>query len=110
MSETLKSTTDASFKQDVLESSRLVLVDFWAPWCQPCKMILPQIEAFAQQDHCEVYKLNVQDNPNTPQEYGVQGIPTLLLFKQGELVATHVGAQVNQAMLAEWVEPHLADA
>lgn len=110
MSELLKATSDAAFEQDVLQSSTPVLVDFWAPWCQPCKMIMPQVELFAE-DYAakglQVYKLNVDENSGTPQKYGIRGIPSLLLFKNGEVVATHVGGSVNKAVLANLVDDHI---
>ena len=110
MSDFLKVTTDADFEKDVLQTSGLVLIDFWAPWCQPCKMIMPQIEMFAEEyapKGVTVYKLNVDENSATPQKFGVRGIPTLMLFKDGELVETQVGG-INQAVLAKMVAAHMA--
>ena len=89
-----KTVTDQSFQADVLNSSTPVLVDYWAEWCGPCKMIGPIVEESAQEytDRLTVAKLNVDENPNTPTRYHVRGIPTLMLFKDGQPVATHVGS------------------
>jgi thioredoxin len=94
MSQTTKTVTDQSFQTDVLQSSQPVLVDYWAEWCGPCKMIGPIVEESAKEyaDRLTVAKLNVDDNPNTPTRYHVRGIPTLMLFKDGQPVATHVGS------------------
>lgn len=94
MSQTTKTVTDQSFQTDVLQSSQPVLVDYWAEWCGPCKMIGPIVEESAREyaDRLTVAKLNVDENPNTPTRYHVRGIPTLMLFKDGQPVATHVGS------------------
>jgi thioredoxin len=94
MSQTTKTVTDHSFQTDVLQSSQPVLVDYWAEWCGPCKMIGPIVEESAREyaDRLTVAKLNVDENPNTPTRYHVRGIPTLMLFKDGQPVATHVGS------------------
>jgi len=94
MSQTTKTVTDQSFQTDVLQSSQPVLVDYWAEWCGPCKMIGPIVEESAKEyaDRLTVAKLNVDENPNTPTRYHVRGIPTLMLFKDGQPVATHVGS------------------
>jgi len=94
MSQSTKTVTDQSFQSDVLQSSQPVLVDYWAEWCGPCKMIGPIVEESAQEygDRLTVAKLNVDENPNTPTRYHVRGIPTLMLFKDGQPVATHVGS------------------
>jgi thioredoxin 1 len=110
MSDLVKITSDASFERDVLQSADLVVVDFWAPWCQPCKMIMPHVALFAEnyaKKAVQVYKLNVDENSVTPQKYGIRGIPTLLLFKNGEVIATHVGGGVNKVVLEKWVDEHL---
>jgi thioredoxin 1 len=110
MSDSLKVTSDACFEKDVLQSSSLVLVDFWAPWCQPCRAIMPLVELFAENYAAKglvVYKLNVDENSKTPSKYGIQGIPSLLLFKNGVVVATHVGGNVSKAILAKLVDEHL---
>ena len=94
MSQTTKTVTDQSFQTDVLQSSQPVLVDYWAEWCGPCKMIGPIVEESARlyADRLTVAKLNIDENPNTPSRYHVRGIPTLMLFKDGQPVATHVGS------------------
>ncbi len=93
-----KSFTDASFEADVLKSKTPVLVDFWAEWCGPCRMLGPIVEriAAANQSKVVVGKMNVDENPDTPQKYGIQGIPTILLFKDGELVNQMVGFQSQE--------------
>jgi thioredoxin 1 len=98
-------TSDASFEADVLKSGRPVLVDFWAEWCGPCKMIAPALEEIAQQmgEQVTVAKLNIDENPNTPRKYGVRGIPTLMLFKDGQVAATKVGAAPKNK-LVEWLQ------
>ena len=101
-------TTDSSFEADVLKSDRPVVVDFWAEWCQPCKQIAPFLEDLAQDmgDQVKVAKVNIDDNPMTPTRYGVRGIPTLMLFKNGEIAATKVGA-LPKSKLYEWVQDSL---
>jgi thioredoxin 1 len=94
MSENTKAVTDQTFQAEVLASSKPVLVDYWAQWCGPCKMIGPIVEESAIQyaDRLTIAKLNVDENPATPTRYHVRGIPTLMLFKDGQPVATHVGS------------------
>ena len=94
MSELVLSVSDNNFDQEVLESQVPVLVDFWAPWCGPCKMIAPLLDSIAEQrkDKLKVVKVNVDDSSEVPGRYNVMGIPTLLLFKSGEVVAKQVGA------------------
>jgi thioredoxin 1 len=101
-------TSDSSFEADVLKSDRPVVVDFWAEWCGPCKMIAPFLEELAADkgDEVVVAKVNIDDNPLTPTKYGVRGIPTLMLFKNGEIAATKVGA-MPKTKLYEWVEEAL---
>ena len=90
--------TDASFKNEVLESDRPVLVDFWAPWCAPCHMLAPTIEELARQyaGSVKVGKLNVDENPDTARAYGISSIPAVLLFKDGQLVKNIAGLQAKQ--------------
>ena len=97
--------SDSSFEKEVLESDRPVLVDFWAEWCAPCKQIAPALEEIAETmaDRLTVAKVNIDDNPNTPTRYGVRGIPTLMLFKNGQVAATKIGT-LPKSKLVEWVE------
>ncbi len=97
--------TDDNFSDDVLQSSKPVLVDFWAEWCGPCKTIAPALEEIAGEMAAEltIAKLNIDDNPKTPQQLGVRGIPTLMLFKDGELAATKIGA-LPKTQLKDWID------
>ena len=107
-SELIKHTTDATFEADVLKSDKPVLVDYWAEWCGPCKMIAPILDETAKDfgDRVQIAKMNVDENSQTPAKFNVRGIPTLMLFKGGELAATKVGA-LTKAQLAAFLEPHL---
>ncbi len=101
--------TDASFEQDVLKSAEPVLVDYWADWCGPCKMIAPVLDEIAAEyeGRVRIAKLNIDQNPDTPPRYGIRGIPTLMLFKQGEVEATKVGA-VSKSQLTAFIDNNLS--
>ena len=100
--------SDASFETDVLKSATPVVVDFWAEWCGPCKMIGPALEEIATQlgPKAKIVKINIDENPSTPSKYGVRGIPTLMVFKGGQVAATKVGAAPKNA-LQTWIESAL---
>ena len=100
-----KIVTDSSFEQDVIGSETPVLVDFWAEWCGPCRMIAPALEEIGKElgDRVTVVKLNIDDNPDAPARYGVRGIPTMILFKNGAPAATKVGA-APKSQLQSWLE------
>ena len=108
MSEDFLDVSDHTFEQEVIQSELPVLVDFWAAWCAPCKMVIPTIEHLAQtyRDRLRIVKLNVDENMKTSSKYGVMSIPALLLFKEGELKETIVGAQ-PQEKIVEIVSKHL---
>ena len=105
---TVHQTSDAAFDADVLKSSTPVVVDFWAEWCGPCKMIAPHLEELASEmgEQVKVVKVNIDDNPLTPTKYGVRGIPTLMLFQGGEVKDTKVGA-VTKSQLEAFLESNL---
>ena len=108
MSELIVHVTDDSFETDVLKSSEPVLLDYWAEWCGPCKMIAPILNEIADEydGRVKIAKLNIDDNPNTPPRYGIRGIPTLMLFKDGEVEATKVGA-VSKSQLTAFIDSNL---
>ncbi len=108
MSEGLVHVTDDSFETDVIQHGTPVLVDFWAEWCGPCKMIAPILIEIAEEygERLRVAKLNIDENPNTPPRYGIRGIPTLMLFKDGNVEATKVGA-VSKSQLTAFIDSSL---
>ena len=107
-SELIKHTTDATFEADVLKSTKLVLVDYWAEWCGPCKMIAPILDevATSYDGKLQVAKMNVDENRDIPAKFGIRGIPTLMLFKDGQLAATKVGA-MSKAQLTAFIDQQL---
>lgn len=108
MSEQIVHVTDDSFESDVLKANVPVLIDYWAEWCGPCKMIAPVLDEVADEyaGKLIVAKLNIDDNPNTPPRYGIRGIPTLMLFKDGEVEATKVGA-VSKSQLIAFIDSNI---
>lgn len=101
-------TKDSTFDEDILNSEVPIIVDFWAEWCGPCKQIGPILEEISndKKDSIKILKLNIDENPNTPQKYGVRGIPTLMLFKKGSLVDTKVGS-LPKSSLTDWIDSNL---
>lgn len=108
MSEHIIHVSDESFEQEVLKSEKPVLIDYWAEWCGPCKMIAPVLDEVASEyaDKIRVAKLNIDENPATPPKYGIRGIPTLMLFKNGAVEATKVGA-VSKAQLTAFLDENI---
>lgn len=108
MSQHVHYVTDASFEAEVLQSPVPVLVDYWAEWCGPCKMIAPILDEIANEygDRLKVAKLNIDENQGTPPKYGIRGIPTLMLFKSGNVEATKVGA-LSKSQLTAFIDSHL---
>jgi len=108
-SELIKHTTDATFDADVLKSTTPVLVDYWAEWCGPCKMIAPILDevATSYSGKLQIAKMNVDENRDIPAKFGIRGIPTLMIFKNGELAATKVGA-MSKAQLTTFIDQQLA--
>ena len=104
----MMNVTDASFEADVLKATGPVLVDFWAEWCGPCRQIAPALEELAKDmdGKITIAKVNIDENPATPGKYGVRGIPTLMIFRDGQVAATKVGA-LQKSKLYEWVEQSL---
>lgn len=101
--------SDDSFEQDVVNASRPVIVDYWAEWCGPCRQIAPALEELALElkDRVTIAKMNVDENPRTPTKFGVRGIPTLMLFKNGEVASTKIGA-MPKSKIKEWIELQIA--
>lgn len=108
MSEAIVYVTDDSFEKEVLNSDQPVLVDYWAEWCQPCKSIAPILDEIATEYNgkLKIAKLNIDDNPGTPPKYGIRGIPTLMLFKSGNMEAVKVGA-VTKSQLTAFIDSNL---
>ena len=105
---TTKSVTDENFETEVLKADKLTLVDFWAEWCGPCKQIGPILEEISNEmvNEVTVAKHNIDNEPNTPTKYGIRGIPTMLLFKDGELKATKVGA-TTKSNIVSWIKENI---
>ena len=108
MNDKIVHVTDDNFENEVLQSSEPVLVDYWAEWCGPCKMIAPVLDEICGEydGRVKIAKLNIDDNPDTPPRYGIRGIPTLMLFKNGEVEATKVGA-VSKSQLTAFIDSNL---
>lgn len=108
MSENILHVTDASFEEEVLKADKPVLVDYWAEWCGPCKMIAPILEELSGDygDQVKIAKLNIDENPDTPPKYGIRGIPTLMLFKNGNVEATKVGA-LSKSQLTAFIDSNI---
>ena len=104
----IKDTSDASFEADVLQSDKPVLLDFWAEWCGPCRSIAPALDelAAAYEGKLQIVKMNIDENTATPARFGIRGIPTLMVFKNGQLAATKVGA-MTKAQMAALVDQHV---
>ena len=101
-------TSNSKFSEDISSSDLLTIVDFWAEWCGPCKQISPILEEISNEkkDKVKILKLNIDENPETAQKYGVQGIPTLMIFQEGKLIDTKVGS-LPKSQILEWIESHL---
>ena len=108
MSDSVLHVSDSEFNETVIKANGPVLVDYWAEWCGPCKMIAPVLDAIAEEyaGKLTVVKINIDENPQTPQHYGVRGIPTLMLFKDGEVEATTVGA-LTKSELAKFIDSNI---
>ena len=111
MSEHVKETSDIEFEADVLQHNQPVLIDFWAPWCAPCRMLAPTVEAVAEKyaGNARVMKINVDDNPSVSQRFGIKGIPTLILFKNGKEEERVVGA-TSESAISRMLDKHISTA
>ena len=108
MSETIIKLTDAEFENQVIKSEKPILVDYWAEWCGPCKMIAPVLSEIAEEysGKVKIAKVNIDESPDTPPKYGIRGIPTLMIFKKGEVEATKVGA-VSKSQLIAFIDSNI---
>jgi len=108
MSNAIQAVTDANFATEVLQASQPVLVDFWAPWCGPCRALTPILEelAMSHADQMIVAKVNIDENPQTPSQYGVMSIPTLILYKNGQVLATQTGL-LSKSQLSAFIDSHI---
>ncbi len=108
MSDSIVHVTDASFEDEVLQSHMPVLVDYWAPWCAPCRMIAPLLDEIAEEykARLKIAKVNIDENQTTPMKYGIKGIPTLMIFKEGNVEATKIGG-LSKSQLAAFIDSHI---
>ncbi|NRA73170.1 MAG: thioredoxin [Rickettsiales bacterium] len=103
----IKEITDKNFEEEVLKSEKLVLVDFWAPWCGPCKQLGPVIDEVAKEvgDSVKIFKMNVDESPETASKYGIRSIPTLMIFKEGATFSTKLGVHPKNVLI-DWIKDH----